>query len=117
MAWGARPGDLSPVIVFEALYPDVPVPARGTSASAGYDLAAYLKGRSTVRVWSEGKELERAIGELEIGITLGLWPGEKALVPLGFKAQLPPGIEAQIRPRSGTSLKTDIVIVNSPGTI
>jgi dUTP pyrophosphatase len=48
---------------------------------------------------------------------LELSPGEKALVPLGFKARLPVGIEAQVRPRSGTSVKTDLVIVNAPGTI
>lgn len=48
---------------------------------------------------------------------LTLAPGEKALVPLGFKAQLPPGVEAQVRPRSGTSVKTDLVIANAPGTI
>jgi dUTP pyrophosphatase len=46
-----------------------------------------------------------------------LAPGEKALIPLGFRARLPEGYEAQVRPRSGTSLKTDLVIVNSPGTI
>jgi dUTP pyrophosphatase len=38
-------------------------------------------------------------------------------VPLGFKAGLPPGYEAQVRPRSGTSVKTDLVIANAPGTI
>lgn len=48
---------------------------------------------------------------------LVLHAGERALVPLGFRARLPVGIEAQIRPRSGTSLKTDIVIANAPGTI
>ena len=48
---------------------------------------------------------------------LTLAPGEKALVPLGFKARLPAGFEAQIRPRSGTSVKTDLVIANAPGTV
>lgn len=49
--------------------------------------------------------------------SLTLAPGEKALLPLGFKARLPEGFEAQIRPRSGTSVKTDLVIANSPGTV
>jgi dUTP pyrophosphatase len=117
MAPTHRPGDLSAVIVFEALHPDVPIPSRGTSGSAGYDLSAWLMDRSTVRCWSGGEPSERAIQVLEAGSTLVLRPGEKALVPLGFKAQLPPGIEAQIRPRSGTSVKTDLVIANAPGTI
>jgi dUTP pyrophosphatase len=104
------------MIVFEALHADVPVPARGTSASAGYDLAAYLNGRS-VRVFTAGAAADRAAESRDGTFVLVLAPGEKALVPLGFKAQLPPGIEAQIRPRSGTSVKTDLVIANAPGTI
>lgn len=104
------------VIVFESIHPDVAVPRRETSASAGYDLAAYLTGR-TVRIWTGATPSERA-SELRDGVAvLVLGPGEKALVPLGFKAQLPQGIEAQIRPRSGTSVKTDLVIANAPGTI
>ena len=116
---GAAPGspcDLSPVITFEPLHADTPVPYRGTSASAGYDLAAYLKGRS-VRVWTGGVPSERAAIHRGDGWVLELAPGEKALVPLGFKARLPDGIEAQVRPRSGTSVKTDLVIANAPGTI
>lgn len=110
------PSDLSPVITFEALHADTPVPHRGTSASAGYDLAAYLKGR-TVRVFSAGVPSERPAIHRGDGWVLELAPGEKALVPLGFKARLPDGVEAQVRPRSGTSVKTDLVIANAPGTI
>lgn len=104
------------MIKFESLHPDVPVPQRGTSASAGYDLAAYLSGRS-VRIWHAGVASERAAAMDGGAFVLELLPGEKALVPLGFKAQLPTGTEAQIRPRSGTSVKTDLVIVNAPGTV
>lgn len=104
------------VIAFEALHPDTPIPHRGTSASAGYDLSAYLTGR-TVRVFSGGHASERATESRGGTSVLVLAPGEKALVPLGFKIQLPPGVEAQVRPRSGTSVKTDLVIANAPGTI
>ncbi len=105
-----------PVITIEMLHPDVPTPARGTSASAGYDLAAYLTGR-TVRVWAGGIASERGVAMRDGAAVLDLAPGEKALVPLGFKAKLPLGTEAQVRPRSGTSVKTDLVIANAPGTI
>lgn len=104
------------VIIFEPLHPDTPLPHRGTSASAGYDLAAYLRSRS-VRVWTGGVASERHTKLRDGEAVLELAPGEKALVPLGFKAQLPPGVEAQVRPRSGTSVKTDLVIANAPGTI
>jgi len=42
---------------------------------------------------------------------------EKALIPTGLAIEVPKGFEAQIRPRSGTSLKTNLSIPNSPGTI
>jgi dUTP pyrophosphatase len=103
-------------IIFEPLHPDVTPPARATEHSAGYDLAAYLVGR-VVRVFVDGATLERPVEVRDGKSVLVLQAGERALVPLGFRARLPVGIEAQIRPRSGTSLKTDIVIANAPGTI
>lgn len=122
-----------PSIVFEPLHDGVEPPRRATAASAGHDLAACLSG-GTVRVFIDGVPTPRAVtgaGDAASGTATGatgaasngharaitLAPGEKALVPLGFKARLPEGYEAQVRPRSGTSLKTDLVIVNSPGTI
>lgn len=103
-------------IVFEALYPDVSPPARATAASAGHDLSACLRGGS-VTVFVAGAPSPRTVETVEGSICVTLAPGEKALVPLGFRARLPQGYEAQVRPRSGTSLKTDLVIANSPGTI
>lgn len=104
------------MIIFSPLHPDVTPPVRATAHSAGYDLSAYLNGRM-VRVFVDGVMTERAVEIRDGRSVLVLQAGERALVPLGFKARLPVGIEAQIRPRSGTSLKTDIVIANAPGTI
>ena len=72
---------------------DLPLPARATPGSAGFDLHA-------------------AVDE-----ELSLGPGERALVPTGFAIAVPPGFEAQIRPRSGLALRHGIVIPNAPGTI
>lgn len=105
-----------PHIVFQPLHPGVEPPRRATGASAGHDLAACLAA-GTVRVFIDGAPQERPVERDPDGAALVLAPGEKALVPLGFKARLPEGYEAQVRPRSGTSLRTDLVIVNSPGTI
>lgn len=44
-------------------------------------------------------------------------PGEIKLMPLGFIMAIDAEMEAQVRPRSGLSLKTDLRISNSPGTI
>jgi dUTP pyrophosphatase len=103
-------------IVFEPLHPSVLPPQRGTAGSAGYDLAAFVDGRS-IRVWRNNLLEERTFVVVGGVPALVLAPGEKALVPLGFKARLPAGFEAQIRPRSGTSVKTDLVIANAPGTV
>jgi dUTP pyrophosphatase len=103
-------------IIFEGLHADVRPPARGTAGSAGYDLAAYLTGR-IVRVWRDGVMHEHPAIADKQSYAITLAPGEKALIPLGFKARLPGGYEAQIRPRSGTSVRTDLVIANAPGTV
>src|SRR5690606_17966734 len=105
-----------PTIIFEPLHPDVLPPQRATEHSAGYDLSVFLDAR-TVRVFVDGKAIDRLTEQRDGKRVLVLNAGERALVPLGFRARLPIGIEAQVRPRSGTSLKTDIVIANAPGTI
>lgn len=115
-AAGVLPFPVMGTIVFEPLHPGVEPPRRATADSAGHDLAACLSG-GTVRVFIDGVPTPRTVESDAEGGTIVLGPGEKALIPLGFKARLPAGYEAQVRPRSGTSLKTDLVIVNSPGTI
>ncbi|HEX9815124.1 MAG TPA: dUTP diphosphatase [Myxococcota bacterium] len=71
----------------------LPVPSRATSSSAGYDLcAAVLQD-------------------------LVLAPGDRALVPTGFRFAIPPGYEGQVRPRSGLALSHGILVPNAPGTI
>lgn len=44
-------------------------------------------------------------------------PGERVLVPTGLCMEIPEGYEIQVRPRSGLSLKSSLMIVNAPGTI
>lgn len=44
-------------------------------------------------------------------------PGERVLVPTGLSMEIPLGYEIQVRPRSGLSLKSPLMVVNSPGTI
>ena len=49
--------------------------------------------------------------------TLKLGPGEKALLPTGLSLEIPEGFEIQVRPRSGLSFKTGLMVLNSPGTV
>lgn len=44
-------------------------------------------------------------------------PGQRLLVPTGLCFEIPQGFEVQVRPRSGLSLKTNLLVVNAPGTI
>ena len=49
------------------------------------------------------------------GITIK--KGQRVLIPTGISMEIPVGYEVQVRPRSGLSLKTGLLVVNSPGTI
>lgn len=74
---------------------DLGLPTYQTSQAAGADIKACLgKGESMV-----------------------IRPGERVLVPTGLAMEIPEGYEVQVRPRSGLSFKTGLMVVNSPGTI
>lgn len=71
----------------------LPLPAYATRHSAGADLCAAVSEDVVLR------------------------PGERTLIPSGFKMAISPGYEAQIRPRSGLALRHGVTVLNSPGTI
>ena len=102
--------------IIERLHDDVVLPTRATAGSAGYDLRAYLRGR-TVRCSDGVIQTDREADERggEWGVELA--PREMALLPLGFRTRLPPDVEAQVRPRSGQSFKHALTIPNAPGTV
>jgi dUTP pyrophosphatase len=105
-----------PTLVVELLHADAQPPKRATAGSAGYDLFAYLNGR-TLRCSDGSRTWEVVTGSPSAPATLDLQAGSMTLIPLGFKARLPEGYEAQIRPRSGTTFKKGLDIPNAPGTI
>lgn len=72
---------------------DLPMPAYESAEAAGMDVRAAVEETTIIK------------------------PGERKLVPIGFKMALPKGYEAQIRPRSGLAYKKGITMLNSPGTI
>lgn len=103
-------------VVFERLHDAVEPPARATAASAGFDLRAWF-AHDTLDVWTGDAHAPRALEGTEGERRVTLEPGDRAVIPLGFRATLPPGIEAQIRARSGTALKLGLMLANGPGTI
>lgn len=72
--------------------PDLPLPARQTPGSAGYDVASA-----------------------EPDFVLGA--GERRLVATGLAMELPADVECQVRPRSGLALRHGITLPNAPATI
>lgn len=105
-------------ITIERLNDRVQIPVRATAQSAGYDLAASYTQRDVKVFTPSNAQQVRHVEQFRGGATgIVLYPGERAMIPLGFKATLPDGIEAQIRPRSGTALKLDLSLVNAPGTV
>jgi dUTP pyrophosphatase len=65
-------------------------------------------------VGAAGADLQASLGP---GEKMVIAPGERVLVPTGLAFEIPEGFEVQIRPRSGLSFKTTLMVVNSPGTI
>jgi dUTP pyrophosphatase len=74
---------------------EFPLPRYETKDAAGADLRACFENKQ----------------DFEIK------PGQRVLIPTGLSFEIQPGYEVQIRPRSGLSLKTNLLVVNSPGTI
>ena len=71
----------------------VPLPKYMSHSASGMDLYAAVDGEVVLK------------------------PGERKLIPTGFKMALPEGYEAQVRPRSGLAIKNGISVLNTPGTI
>ncbi len=71
------------------------LPSYETLGAAGMDVRASLENR----------------GELIIA------PKARVLIPTGLSVAIPQGYEIQVRPRSGLSFKTNLLLTNSPGTI
>jgi len=61
-----------------------------------------------------GADIRASIPEKK---SLAIKPGQRLLVPTGLCMEIPLGYEIQVRPRSGLSLKSPLMIVNAPGTI
>ena len=61
-----------------------------------------------------GADVRASLGT---GEKLLIKPGERVLVPTGLSMEIPHGYEVQVRPRSGLSFKTALMVLNSPGTI
>jgi len=75
-----------------------------------------------IKVWGEGRIPQYASShaagcDLYATMDMAVRPGETKIMPLDFSMAIDAHLEAQIRPRSGLSLRTELRLPNSPGTI
>ena len=80
-------------VLIKKLNPNVELPAYKTNGASGVDLMAYI---------SE---------------PIKIAPNSSYLVPTGLSVAFSEGYELQIRPRSGLAVKSNITVLNTPGTI
>ena len=80
-------------ILIKRLSKNIPLPKYETDGSSGMDLSANVE-----------KVVE-------------IQPGKSVIIPTGIALSIPKNYEIQIRPRSGLAAKSQISILNTPGTI
>ena len=80
-------------ILIKRLSKDVALPKYETEGSSGLDLAA-----------NTDKQIK-------------ILPGKSEIIPTGLAVAIPKNFEIQIRPRSGLAAKSQISVLNTPGTI
>ena len=80
-------------VLIKKLNSKVQLPKYKTDGSSGMDLMAFTENPINIR------------------------PQESALIPTGITIAIPENTEIQIRPRSGLAAKSNISVLNTPGTI
>ena len=80
-------------VLIKKLNSKVQLPKYKTDGSSGMDLMAFIT--SSINIKSQ----------------------ESALIPTGISIAIPGDTEVQIRPRSGLAAKSNISVLNTPGTI
>ena len=80
-------------VLIKKLNPKVRLPEYKTSGSSGMDIMAFLENKVEIE------------------------PNNSALIPTGLSIAIPSDCEIQIRPRSGLAIKSNIGVLNTPGTI
>ena len=80
-------------VLIKKLNSKVQLPKYKTDGSSGMDLMAFLES------------------------PVNLKPQESAIIPTGISIAIPEDTEVQIRPRSGLAAKSNISVLNTPGTI
>ena len=80
-------------VLIKKLSHNAKIPIYKTDGSSGMDLMALIENKITIA------------------------PYKSALIPTGLSVAIPDDTEIQIRPRSGLAAKSNITVLNTPGTV
>ena len=80
-------------ILIKRLSKNILLPKYETNGSSGLDLSANIK------------------------TSIKIEPGRTKIIPTGISVSIPKNFEIQIRPRSGLAAKSQVSVLNTPGTI
>ena len=80
-------------VLIKRLSKNIELPKYETSGSSGMDLSANIEKQIKIK------------------------PGKTSIIPTGISVSIPKNFEIQIRSRSGLAAKSQISVLNSPGTI
>ena len=80
-------------VLIKRLSKNIELPKYETNGSSGMDLSANIEKQIRIE------------------------PGKTSIIPTGISVSIPKNFEIQIRSRSGLAAKSQISVLNSPGTI
>ena len=80
-------------VLVKRLSKNIELPKYETNGSSGMDLSANIEKQIKIE------------------------PGKTSIVPTGISVSIPKNFEIQIRPRSGLAAKSQVSVLNTPGTI
>ena len=80
-------------VLIKRLSKNIELPKYETNGSSGMDLSANIEKQIKIE------------------------PGKTSIIPTGISVSIPENLEIQIRSRSGLAAKSQVSVLNSPGTI
>lgn len=87
------------------------LPESQTTHSACFDVFCDLQGRIVETFSVHGKHAVKTNQNIK------LYPGDRAMIPTGWKMSCDPGWKIELAPRSGNAIKRGITLINSIGIV
>ena len=92
---------------------NVQLPSFGTTESACFDIRCFFHKETVTAYTRQNEKVELPVNDGKFYFPAGY----RALIPTGLIIDIPFGYSVRIHPRSGTSLKFGLTLINSEGII